>query len=122
MRGDMTSEEYIIRLLQTIGSLDSTVHSLHEELTRLREKDAEHDAKRRRLMAMIEVKDKDISCLTQQMAQLLGKVDALTKAMENKSHQLANRNRDKAPRTLYVSTNKIFDEYLPYAINTLKNQ
>ena len=29
------------------------------------------------------------------MAQLLGKVDALTKALEDKSHQLANRNRDR---------------------------
>ena len=27
--------------------------------------------------------------------QLLGKVDSLTKALEVKSHQLANRNRDK---------------------------
>ena len=95
MRGDMTSEEYIIRLLQTIESLDSMVRSLREELTRLREKDAEHGIERKRLMEMIEAKDKDISCLTQQMAQLLGKVDALTKALEDKSHQLSNRNRDK---------------------------
>lgn len=102
MRGDMTSEEYIIRLLQTIESLDSMVRSLRdeisflrEELNRLREKDAEHGVERRRLMEMIEAKDKDISSLTQQMAQLLGKVDALTKALEDKSHQLANRNRDR---------------------------
>ena len=102
MRGDMTSEEYIIRLLQTIESLDSMVRSLRdeisflrEELTRLREKDAEHGIERKRLMAVIEAKDKDISSLTRQMARLLGKVDALTKALEDKSHQLANRNRDK---------------------------
>ena len=95
MRGDMTSEEYIMRLMQTIGSLDSMVRSLRDELALLREKDAEHGIERKRLMALIEAKDKDISSLTKQMAQLLGKVDALTKALEDKSHQLANRNRDK---------------------------
>ena len=68
---------------------------LCEELTRLREKDTEHGVERKRMMAMIEAKDKDISCLTQQMAQLLGKVDALTKALEDKPRQLSNRNRDK---------------------------
>ena len=95
MRGDMTSEEYIMRLMQTIGSLDSMVRSLRDELALLREKDAEHNAERKRLMALIEAKDKDISSLTKQMARLLGKVDSLTKALEDKSHQLANRNRDK---------------------------
>ena len=47
MRGDMTSEEYIIRLLLTIESLDSMVRSLRDEtsflrneLALLREKDA----------------------------------------------------------------------------------
>ena len=88
-----SSEEYIIRLLQTIASLDSMARSLRGELNRLREKDAEHRVERRRLMAMIEAKDKDINRLTQQMAQLLGKVDALTMALEDKSHQLANRKR-----------------------------
>ena len=95
MRGDMTSEEYIMKLMQTIGSLDSMVRSLRDELALLREKDAEHGIERKRLMAMIEAKDKDISSLTKQMAQLLGKVDSLTKTLEDKSHQLANRNRDK---------------------------
>ena len=95
MRGDMTSEEYIMKPMQTIGSLDSMVQSLRDELALLREKDAEHNAERKRLMALIETKDKDISSLTKQMAQLLGKVDALTKVLEDKSHQLANRNRDK---------------------------
>ena len=95
MRGDMTSEEYIMRLMQTIGSLDSMVRSLRDELALLREKDAEHGIERKRLMALIEAKDKDISSLTKQMARLLGKVDSLTKALEDKSHQLANRNRDK---------------------------
>ena len=95
MRGDMTSEEYIMRLMQTIGSLDSMVRTLRDELALLREKDAEHGIERKRLMALIEAKDKDISSLSKQMARLLGKVDSLTKALEDKSHQLANRNRDK---------------------------
>ena len=95
LRGDMTSEEYIMRLMQTIGSLDSMVRSLRDELALLREKDAEHGIERKRLMALIEAKDKDISSLSKQMARLLGKVDSLTKALEDKSHQLANRNRDK---------------------------
>ena len=84
-----------MRLMQTIGSLDSMVRSLRDELALLREKDAEHGIERKRLMALIEAKDKDISSLTKQMARLLGKVDSLTKALEDKSHQLANRNRDK---------------------------
>ena len=82
-------------LMQTIGSLDSVVRTLRDELALLREKDAEHNAERKRLMALIEDKDKDISSLTKQMAQLLGKVDALTRALEDKSHQLSNRHRDK---------------------------
>ena len=82
MRGDMTSEEYIMKFMQTIGSLDSMVRSLRDELALLREKDAEHGIERKRLMALIE--DKDISSLTKQMAQLLGKVDALTKALEGR--------------------------------------
>ena len=85
----------IEELMQTIGSLDSMVRSLRDELALLREKDAEHGIERKRLMALIEAKDRDISSLTKQMAQLLGKVDALTMALEDKSHQLSNRNRDK---------------------------
>ena len=85
----------IEELMQTIGSLDSMVRSLRDELALLREKDAEHGIERKRLMALIEAKDKDISSLSKQMARLLGKVDSLTKALEDKSHQLANRNRDK---------------------------
>ena len=107
-----SSEEYIIRLLQTIKSLDSMVRSLREELARPREKDAEHGVERRRLMSMIETKDKDISCLTQQMAQLLGKVDALTKALEDKSHQLANRNRDKFGKKTSPKTTRRVDDYV----------
>ena len=95
MRRDMTYEEYIMRLIQTIGSLDSIVRSLCDELALLREKDAEHNAERKRLMALIEAKDRDNHHLAEQMAQLLGKVDSLTQALEDKSHQLANRNRDK---------------------------
>ena len=79
----------IEELMQTIGSLDSMVRSLRDELALLREKDAEHNAERKRLMALIEAKDRDISSLTKQMAQLLGKVDSLTKALEDKSHLLA---------------------------------
>ena len=40
MRGDMTSEEYIMKLIQTIGFLDSMGRSLRDELALLREKDA----------------------------------------------------------------------------------
>ena len=104
-------------LLQTIESLDSMVRSLHdeisflrEELTRLREKDAEYDMGRKRLMAVIEAKDKDISRLTQQMARLLGKMDALRKALEDKSHQLSNRNRDKfATKTKAIAARRVDD-------------
>ena len=46
-------------------------------------------------MALIEAKDRDNHHLAEQMARLLGKVYSLTKALEDKSHQLANRNRDK---------------------------
>ncbi|MDE6192729.1 MAG: hypothetical protein K2M83_01925 [Muribaculaceae bacterium] len=95
MRGDMTSEEYIMRLMQTIGSLDSMVRSLRDELALLREKDAEHNAERKRLMALIEAKDRDNHHLAEQMARLLGKVESLTKALEDKPHQLTNWNRDK---------------------------
>ena len=59
MRGNMTSEEYIMKLMQTIVSLDSMVRSLRDELALLREKDAEHNAERKRLMALIEAKDRD---------------------------------------------------------------
>ena len=95
MRGDMTSEECIMKLMQTIWSLDSIVRSLRDELAQLREKDAGHNAKRKRLMALIEAKDRDNHHLAEQMARLLGKVDSLTKALEDKSHQFTNRNRDK---------------------------
>ena len=95
MRRDMTYEEYIMRLIQTIGSLDSIVRSLCDELALLREKDAEHNAERKRLMALIEAKDRDNHNLSEQMAHLLGKVDSLTKTLEDKSHQFTNRNRDK---------------------------
>ena len=95
MRGYMTSEEYIMKLMQTIGSLDSMIQSLRDELALLREKDAEHGIERKRLMALIEAKDRDNHNLSEQMAHLLGKVDSLTKALEDKSHQLTNRNRDK---------------------------
>ena len=92
---NINNSSLIEELMQTIGSLDSMVRSLRDELALLREKDAEHGIERKRLMALIEAKDKDISSLSKQMARLLGKVDSLTKALEDKSHQLANRNRDK---------------------------
>ena len=85
----------IEELMQTIGFLDSMVQSLRNELALLREKDAEHNGERKRLMALIEAKNRDNHHLTEQIAHLLGKVDSLTKALEDKSHQLANRNRDK---------------------------
>lgn len=95
-----SSEEYMIRLLQTIESLDSLMRDLRgevsflrDELTRLREKDAEHDLERKLLMKQIEGKNEDIRRLTDKMSGLLGKVDALTKVLEDKTHQLTNRNR-----------------------------
>ncbi|MBD5274653.1 MAG: hypothetical protein HDS37_00865 [Bacteroides sp.] len=92
--------------MQTIGSLDSMVRSLRDELALLREKDAEHNAERKRLMALIEAKDRDNHHLAEQMARLLGKVDSLTKSLEDKSHQLTNRNRDKfGTMTNYQKTN-----------------
>ena len=79
--------------------MDSMVRSLRDELVLLREKDAERNAERnaerKRLMALIEANDKDNHRLSEQMAHLLGKVDSLTKALEDKSHQLANRNQAK---------------------------
>ena len=115
----MTSEEYIIRLLQTIESLDSMVRPLHdeisflrEELNRLREKDAEHDVERKRLMAMIEAKDKDISSLTHQIAQLLGKVDALTKALKDKSFKLSDRNSNQFGTKTEPKTPRRVDNYV----------
>lgn len=70
MRGDMTSEEYIMTLMQTIGSMDSSVRSLRDELALLREKDADHNVERKRLMALIEAKEQDKQRLSEQMAQL----------------------------------------------------
>lgn len=93
MRGDMTSEEYIIRLLQTIESLDSTMRSMREEISFLRGREEASELERRRLLALMEAKDRDNRSLAERIAQLMGKVDALTKALEDKSHQLANRNR-----------------------------
>ena len=81
--------------MQTIGSMDSTMRSLRDKLACVREMDAEHNEECKRLMSLIEDKNKDISYLTQQMAQLLGKINVLTKTLEDKSHQLTNRNRDK---------------------------
>ena len=92
---NINNSSLIEGLMQTIGSMDSTVRSLRDELASLREKDAEHNAERKRLMALIEAKDQDNHRLSEQMAQLLGKVDSLTKALEDKSHQLSNHNRDK---------------------------
>lgn len=93
MRGDMTSEEYIIRLLQTIESLDATMRSMREEISYLRGREESSELERRRLLALMEAKDRDNRSLAERIAQLMGKVDTLTKALEDKSHQLANRNR-----------------------------
>ena len=81
--------------MQTIGSLESMVRPPRDELALLREKDAEHGIERKRLMAMIEAKDKDLQQLTRQMSQMFGEISSLRKALEDKSHQLSNRNRDK---------------------------
>ena len=66
-----------------------------QRLPLLREKYAEHGVERKRLMAMIESKGKDISRLTQQIAQFHGKVAVLTKSLEDKSYQLYNRSREQ---------------------------
>ncbi len=102
MRGDMTSEEYIIRLLQTIESLNSTMMAMREEIAFLRESLAKMEAslsaseqERKRQQAIINAKDEDLRKLTHQMADLLGKVAALTNALEDKSHQLSARNRNQ---------------------------
>lgn len=102
MRGDMTSEEYIIKLLQTIESLHSTLRILREEAALLRERLtklegslSESELERKRLLALLEAKDADMMRLTGQMADLLGKVDVLTKALEDKTHQLSGRNEEK---------------------------
>ena len=84
MRGNMTSEEYTMKLLHTIESLDSMVRSLRDELAYLRKKDAEHSEERKRLMDILEAKDQDKHRLTQQMTHLLGEIEALTKALEDK--------------------------------------
>lgn len=102
MRGDMTSEEYIIKLLQTIESMDSTLRILREEsaflrerLTKLEGSLSESELERKRLLALLEAKDADMMRLTSQIAGLLGKVDILTKALEDKTHQLSGRNEEK---------------------------
>ncbi len=102
MRGDMTSEEYIIRLLQTIESLDSTMKAMSEEIAFLREQFSrmstsltESELERKRLLALLEAKDEDHRKISKQVAQLLAKVDSLTKAHEDKSHQLSARNRNQ---------------------------
>ena len=81
--------------MQTIGSMGSTVRLLRDELAYLREKDAEHGIERKRLMAMIEAKDKNLQQLTRKMSLMFGEISSLRKALEDKSHQLSNRNRDK---------------------------
>ena len=114
MRGDMTSEEYIIKLLHTIESLDSTMQSMREEIAFLRERLAKMDAsmeekdlERKRLWALIEAKDQDNKRMSRQMADLLGKVAALTKALEDKSHQLSGRNRNQfGTKTNRTNANK----------------
>ncbi len=85
----MTSEEYIIKLLQTIESLNSTMMAMREEIAFLRESLAKMEAslsaselERKRQQAIINAKDEDLCKLTHQMADLLGKVAALTKALE----------------------------------------
>lgn len=93
MRGSMTSGQYIIKLMHTIESLNSMVTGLSGELAALRKQKAEDDLERKRLMAMIEAKDQDIRDLTGQMGQMLTEMSCLRKALEDKSHQLTNRNR-----------------------------
>ena len=92
---NINNSSLIKELMQPIGSMDSMVQSLRDELALPREKDAKYSNERKRLIALIESKDKDNHLLSEQMVRLLGKVDSLTKALEDKSHQLANRNRDK---------------------------
>ncbi len=114
MRGDMTSEEYIIRLLQTIESLDSTMKSMREEIAFLREQLSrmstsltESELERKRLLALIEAKDEDHRKMSKQVARLLAKVDSLTKAHEDKSHQLSARNRNQfGTKTNRTNANK----------------
>lgn len=108
MRGDMTSEEYIIKLLQTIDSLNRTISdlrgmisglkaeisSLRNQMERLEEDKAEDAGERKRLLRLIEAKDDDNRRLTEQIAELLAKVDGLGAQLQDKLHQLSHRNRD----------------------------
>ncbi len=79
----------IEELLQTIESLDSTMREMREEISFLRDRLSKMDAsleekelEQKRLWALIEAKDNDNKRMGQQMAELLGKVAALTKALE----------------------------------------
>ncbi len=98
----MTSEEYIIKLLQTIESLNSTMIGMREEIAFLRQQLAKMDAslegkerEQKRLLALIEAKDDDNRRMGKQIADLLGRVTVLTSALEDKSHQLSARNRNQ---------------------------
>lgn len=63
LRGDMTSEEYIIKLLQTIETLNNTVRDLQgmiavlrQQLERLEKDKQEDELERKRLWRLIEAK------------------------------------------------------------------
>ena len=71
-----------MKLMQIIESMHTTIQSLLDELARQREKDAEHFAEHKQLMALIEDKDKNMSLLSQQMSQLIGEISSLRKALE----------------------------------------
>lgn len=105
----MTSEEYIIKLLQTIDSLNRTISDLQGMIAGLnaevqslrrqlvcRDSEKNDDAlERQRLWRLIEAKDKDLERMKEQMAELLAKIDILTKQLEDRTHQLSHRKRDQ---------------------------
>ncbi len=82
----MTSEEYIIKLLQTIESLNSTMMAMREEIAFLREKLAKMDAalegkelEQERQWALIDAKDEDNKRLGKQIADLPPHLQACSK-------------------------------------------
>lgn len=64
-------------------SMREEISFLRDELACLQEKDAANDLERKRLMAMIEAKNEDIRKMTVKISELLGKVNVLTKALED---------------------------------------
>lgn len=75
--------------------------SMREETVFLRESIAKMEGslsaselERKKHQALIDARDEDLWRLTQRMADLLGQVAVLTKALKDKRHQRSGRNRN----------------------------